>query len=137
MKTASDAVVFDASAVLAYLLAEPGSARVKADLRNCQAGRTEGWVSPVTLAEIHRRLLRSLPAPEAARAIDHLLLTPIAVAPLDRSVALLSAEWSVAAGVGLLDSIVAATAAHLHGHVLTADPDFGRFGSRVRVTFIR
>lgn len=137
MKTAAGRVVFDSSAVLAFLLLEPGAARVKAELRACQARTSEGWIAPVTLAEIHRRLRRSLDASAARRAIDHLLLTPLAPAEMDRELATVAAEWSFETGVGLFDTLVAATAARLAARVLTADPDFRRLGGRVETTFIR
>ncbi len=136
-KTGADAVVFDASAVLAFLKLERGSRSVKAELMACRAGRKAGWVSPATLGEIRRALRRHLDPGSARRAVDLLLLTPLAIAPFDRDLAELAADWSHETGVDLFDSIVAATTLRLSAAVLTADSDFKRFESRIRVAWIR
>lgn len=130
-------LVLDASAVLAYLLAERGAHHVKTDLRACQAGARRGWLSALTLAELARRLRRSLAREDAHRSLDHLLLTPLGVVPVDGEIARTAGDWAYDTGVGLADCVVAATGARLAARVLTADPDFRRLADRARIDLLR
>ena len=137
MKTAPERVVLDSSAVLAFLLMEPGGAEVKTELRACRKGARQGWLSGASVAEIHRRLRVSRDAATARREIESLCSTPIVILPVEREIAQVAADLAHETGVGLFDCFVAASAWQLGGTVITADPDFRRLGERVPVRFIR
>ncbi len=137
MKTAPERVVLDSSAVLAFLLMEPGGAEVKAELRACRKGSKQAWVSGASVAEIHRRLRVSRDSAAARRELDSFCSTPVSVLDVDREIARIAADLAYDTGVGLFDCFVAASAWQLGATVITADPDFHRLEDRVSVEFIR
>ena len=137
MKTAPDRVVFDSSAVLAFLLMERGGAEVKAELRACRKGSQAAWISAGSVAEIHRRLRVSRDSAAARYELDAFCETPVSILPVERDIAQVAADLRHETGVGLFDCFVAASAWQLGATVVTADPDFHRLEGRVAVRFIR
>ena len=113
--------VFDASAVLALMQAEPGADKLK-DLQ------PDAVVNAVNAAEVLAKLVnRGMPAAEALAAYDalHLETTPFETAMVG-----ISALY-VHKGVSLGDRCFLA-AAHRHGSGWTSDRDLGAlFGGRV------
>ena len=130
-------VVFDSSAVLAFLLLEPGGAEVKTELRACRKRSKEAWISGASVAEIHRRLRVSRDSARARHELAAFWQAPVSILPVERELAQVAADLNHETGVGLFDCFVAASAWQLGGTVVTADPDFHRLEDRVTVRFIR
>jgi ribonuclease VapC len=123
--------VFDASAVLALLFAEPGAEVAGRYLR-------DGIISAANLAEVLAKLVdQGLPLPEAIRAVAMLGLE---VAPLTEAQGQRSAEFRPASrvlGLSLGDRACLALAAERGLPALTADRAWARLDGTVEVVVIR
>jgi len=106
--------VFDASALLAFLLGEPGADLVESRLS------TGGCVGAANWSEVARKVGSVPDAWPSAR--DLLLSYPLTVEPVTR----LDAEgaaalWRPGEGLSLADRLCLALAERLHSEALTAD----------------
>lgn len=113
--TLADAVAFDAEALVAYLTGEPGSGRVAAYVAAVDADAVDGYVSPVTAAEV----VAATRGPEDAEAAEDAEVGPAFLALLrERGVESVPAAdcWEAAAalradhGLSLGDAFAVATA---------------------------
>jgi ribonuclease VapC len=124
-------VVFDASAVLVLLFAEPGAEVAGRYLR-------DGIISAANLAEVLAKLAdHGLPLPEAIRAVAMLGLE---VVPLTEAQAQRSAELrpvTRALGLSLGDRACLALAADRGLPALTADRAWAELKSAVEVVVLR
>lgn len=119
--------VFDASALLAFLRGEPGSAVVERGLHD------GGWVSAANWSEVAQKVAVEPTAWPVAR--DVLLSFELAVEPVGRDDAEAAAGlWPTASHLSLADRLCLALAARLDAEVLTADR---AWSGRPRVTLIR
>ncbi|ANY08552.1 type II toxin-antitoxin system VapC family toxin [Pseudonocardia sp. HH130630-07] len=124
-------MVLDASAVLAWLRAEPGSEVVDARL----AGAV---ISAVNLSEVHQELAQR--GVDADRTVRQLRTLGIRTEPLDAMDAIAAARlWPAtrAAGLSLGDRCCLALAARLGRPALTADTAWTALGIDVAVVAVR
>jgi predicted nucleic acid-binding protein len=120
--TLADAIVFDAEALVAFLTGEPGSDRVAAYVETVDAGRVDGYVSPVTTAAV-AAVARGLDRGETGRGFLALLA--------ERGVESVSADdcWGTAAmlradhGLSLGDAFAVATAFETGSTLLAGTDD--------------
>ena len=118
-----DAIVFDAEPLIAYFCDEPGSDTVERYVEAVE-GVADGYVSAVTLAEIHY-VVRGIDGPERADAVvDVIAESGIRRIDTDET-------WRRAADLkfrhapALGDAFALATAAHVGGTLLAgADDDY-------------
>jgi ribonuclease VapC len=116
-------LVFDAQALLAYFLDEPGAARVREMLKSVAAGQEEAWCGLVNLAEVRYVALRERPE-LADELVDWLLSIGVQPAGAD-------ATWWDAAdikaprkGMSLADAFALATAKAKRATLVAgSDPD--------------
>lgn len=116
-------LVFDAQAILALLLDEPGGPAVRSRLDAIHDREQEGWIATLNLAEIRYISLRE--GPEGPRdTVEWLRNIGVQSSSSD-------AVWELAAlikaryGVPLADTFAMATAAYRGARLVTGtDPDF-------------
>ena len=123
--------VLDASAVLAWLRAEPGAQVVDEHL-------TGAVLCAVNLAEVHQKLAQH--GVDADRAIARLRTLGIRIEPLDTADATAAAKlWPTtrAAGLSLGDRCCLALAARLGGPAITADQAWTALDLDITVIAIR
>lgn len=126
-------VVFDAEPLIAFLADEPGSRVVEEWVEQASMGEIQGYVSPITKAEVTYVALREgVPERVVAAFVDRLA---------DNGIETFAAEqcWSRAAAfkeeytVPLGDAFALVTAHETDGAVLVgADDDFDGIGDEVR-----
>ena len=124
--------VLDASALLAYLLDEPGADRVQ------QALAADALLGAVNLAEVLSKLADAGEDPEAA--MDSIGALPFELVPFDEDLALESAlirPASSSAGLSLGDRACLALGRRLGRPVLTADGAWSGLVPGLEVTMIR
>ena len=124
--------VLDASALLAYLLDEPGADRVE------QALATDAVVGSVNLAEVLSKLADAGEDPEAS--MDAIGALPLELIPFDGDLALESAllrPSTSSAGASLGDRACLALGSRLGRTVLTADRAWPGLVPGLEVTTIR
>jgi len=114
-------VVFDAEPLVAYFCDEPGSDRVEAYVEAVE-GATEGYISTVTLAEIHY-VVRSIDSREHADlAIE--ILEESGIRQVETGeVWPLAAEFKFRHAPSLGDAFALGTAAHVDGTLLVGGDD--------------
>lgn len=105
----SDAYVFDAEALVAFLYSEPGHERVESLLDDVAAEAAEGYVAELTASEVYYLVARfegddGTPTPESLRVADRDVR-----ALTRRGVALVRADWRLAGEI------------KAHGNVSLAD----------------
>ncbi|BBG02275.1 MULTISPECIES: type II toxin-antitoxin system VapC family toxin [Pseudonocardia] len=129
--TPAGPAVLDASAVLAWLRAEPGAEVVDTYL-------PAAVLSAVNLAEVHQKLAQH--GVDADRAIARLRTVGIRIEPLDVADATAAAKlWPTTrtAGLSLGDRCCLALAARLAGPAITADQAWTGLDLDVTVVAIR
>jgi ribonuclease VapC len=123
--------VVDASAALAFLLAEPGADKVAPHL-------AMGWMSAVNIAEVAHRCWRLGRDPEPY--LDRLFLAGLQVVEADLLAARLAADLERITrpyGLSLADRFCLALAMDKALPILTADRPFGRLGLPLTIVLIR
>ncbi len=119
--------VFDSSALLAFVQAEPGADTVEAELVNGGACSTASWSEVAQKIHAHGRdwsLVRAL-----LTSYD-LRLEPVTVSDAEHA----AAAWTSGSGLSLADRLCLALADRLGEGVVTADRTWGSTG---RITQIR
>ncbi len=118
-----ETVVFDAESLVAYFCDEAGSDTVETYLEAVEA-TTDGYISAVTLAEIHY-VVRSIDGEERADAVvDILAESGIRRVDTDETWPL-AADFKFRYSPALGDAFVLGTAAHVDGTLLAgADDDY-------------
>ena len=118
-----ETVVFDAEPLVAYFCDEPGSDTVETYLEAVE-GAADGYISAVTLSEVHY-VVRAIAGEERADTVVD-VLAESGIRRVDTE-----ETWPVAADVkfryspALGDAFALATAAHVDGTLLAgADDDF-------------
>ena len=135
--TKATSFVLDASAVLAWLQAEPGARAVKELLRQARAGEVTLHLGLFTLGEVLCRV-RSLQGARAEEALlPALSALPIQFVAAPLELVLRVPRYRVDAGLPYADAFVAATAESVRGTIVTADAHFRRVERLLSVRWIR
>ena len=124
--------ILDASALLAYVLDEPGAEVVE------EALAEEGSIGAVNLAEVLTKLADV--GQEPGSAMGHIGLLPIEILPFDEDLAIETARLrslTAAAGLSLGDRACLGLGRRFGGRVLTADASWRGLVDDVLVELIR
>lgn len=120
----SSAPVFDASALLALVLAEPGGPFVRSVLERAERGATPCPMTTVNWGEALYRI-EQLAGPAAVPVfIEKVDGMPIMLVDADRDLTVRAAMLKASRGMGFADAYCAALALTLGAPVLTCDSDF-------------
>ncbi len=120
----TEALVLDASAVLAHLLAEPGGHLAERALLDARAASSEHLITSVNWAEVLYRAVRTVRYPDVAEVVAALDALPVRVVDADRDLSIAAAGFKHTHRLGLADAYAAALAVLVGATLMTADADF-------------
>lgn len=123
MPGASEAWVFDTSALLCLKENEPGADEVERLLREC-GPKGRAYVCFITLMEYYYILQRRRGEPEARRGYLELKSLPLRVVESDEELGLCAARIKAQNKLSVADAWVAATAQRLEAKLIHKDPEF-------------
>jgi len=127
-------IVLDASAALAYLLAEPGAALVRQNLGS-------GVITTVNLIEVCRRLRRGLSQPQVDAVKSSLVGRLKAVEDVKQDDVSTASEiyfnFQKSHGISLGDAVCLAAGLRLNAEVWTTDAVWGSLPNAGKVRVIR
>ena len=130
------AFVLDSYAILAHLMAEQGSNRIKEVLRKAEALDIQLYGSVINLGEVFYNLFRRFPDNKAATAFALVKSWPVSWADVDESIALSAARLKSSYPIAYADCFAAAIAKRFDAAVLTGDPEFKVLKDEINVEFI-
>jgi len=128
--------VLDSFALLAYLAAEPGAARVKAVLAAAQARQAEASLSIINYGEVIYITEREQGLPAAQRAIAAIDQLPIAVIEADRKQTFAAAHVKAHHAISYADAFATALAAGVTAVLLTGDPEFRKVENLITIEWL-
>jgi len=128
--------VLDANALLVLLIDRPGAHRMTRLLEQAKRQGLRVFLSAVNWGEVFYALWRVRGEVEARRLIRRVEELPVTVVPVDRERATLAGELKMVHGLGYADSFAASLALELRATLITADPDFRKVGSKLKVEFL-
>ncbi|MBI5366169.1 MAG: PIN domain-containing protein [Planctomycetes bacterium] len=137
MTPSAKTVVLDASALLAWLLVEPGHAEVRRTLLAARKNECRAFLNLVTLGEIVYRIEQRHGAIASQRFLKGVDGLGLVLHGVSRDLAVSAGRFKLETGIPYVDAYVAATARALGGAILTADPDFRKVENRVLIQWIR
>jgi len=123
-------LVFDTRSLLKLLFDEPGGDDVSFLVAESEAGRAEGFISAITLTELWYLIFRR-DAGLAERSIQT-VLGSLDLVPIEETISIQAGKYKVAKPIPIADALIAATAAAVHGTVVTDDKDFAGLGVDAR-----
>ena len=120
--------VFDAGAILAWLLDKPGVLQVRRLIEEAMRGHSEILMSAVNFGEVYGTLLRAYDVDRASVMMRALQPLPIDLVSVDRQGALSAAAVKVKYRLYYADSFAASLAIEKKATLVTGDSDFRRLG---------
>ncbi len=129
--------VFDAGAILAWLLDKPGVLRVRRLIEEAMRGHSEILMSAVNFGEVYSTLLRAYDVDRASVMMRTLQPLPIELLPVDRQGALSAAAVKVKYRLYYADSFAAALAIERKATLVTGDSDFRRLGHGFPILWLK
>ncbi len=127
------AVVLDTSAILAYLLGEPGCEQVRQLLRQASAGSLRALLSIMTRYELRYLNLRAGGEAQADQVEERLSDLPLRVEPVDEGQLKRAAALKANGGLSVADSWIAALAAERNATLVHRDPEFEAVAQMVKL----
>ncbi len=131
-----EAVVLDSFALLAYLNAESGAARVEELLQRARRRRIHIYLSAINLGEVLYITERERGLPLAQRTLAAIEQLPIDILEATRDRVLAAAHVKAHHHLSYADAFAVAAAQELDGHLLTGDPEFASVEHLVRVEWL-
>jgi predicted nucleic acid-binding protein len=128
--------VLDANALLIFLIGRPGANRVGRLLDQAKRQGVRVFLSAVSWGEVVYSLWKARGEAEARNLVRRVGDLPLTVIATDQERANLAGELKVIHGLGYADSFAAGLAMELRATLLTADPDFRKVGSKLKVEFL-
>ncbi len=135
-RAAREVYVLDSFALLAYLNAESGAARVEALLQQARHRRVRTCTSVINLGEVLYITERERGLPLAQRALAAVEQLPIDILEATRERVLAAAHVKAHYRVSYADAVAVAAAQELGGRVLTGDPELAAVEHLVRVEWL-
>jgi len=136
LKASSKTYVFDANAILDYILDGPGSPTIERVLREAFRHDATLMISVINLGEVFYLLWRSKGEQKARQTIDDIALLPLQIIPVDLAQALKAGEFKALHKIPYADSIAAALAVAQKATLITSDRDFEKFGRRIPILWL-
>lgn len=125
--------VLDSFAVLAFLAAEEGMARVQEVLADASAGKCTALLSLINLGEVAYIIEREQGLARVHETLGMIDQMPIEVLPASREAVLAAAHIKADHPIAYADAFAVAAAQSVDGVVLTGDPEFDAVKELVRV----
>lgn len=95
-----------------------------------EAGRTEGFISAITLTELWYLISRR--DAKVADSSTQTVLGSLDLVPIEETIGIQAGKYKATKSIPIADALTAATAAAVHGTVVTDDKDFTGLGVDVK-----
>jgi ribonuclease VapC len=128
--------VLDSYALLAYLSAEPGAARLQELLALASAGRCRLCLCLINLGEVLYITERHRGLDKAQSVLALLESLPLELLEANRDLVLEAAHIKAAYQLSYADAFVVAAARRLQAVILTGDPEFAAMEQIVKVEWL-
>ena len=129
--------VFDASALLGFLLGKPSAAKVNELLKDGVRGPADILMSAVNFGEVYGVILRERGPDAAATGISAVRPLPIRVMDATPERALQAADVKAKYRLYYVDSFAAALALEHKATLVTSDSDFRKLGHGFPVVWLK
>jgi predicted nucleic acid-binding protein len=136
LKSSAKTYVFDANAILDYIMDGPGAPTIERVFREAFRHDAALMISVLNLGEVFYLLWRNKGEQKARQTIDDLTLLPLQIVPVDLPQALKAGEFKVLHKVPYADGIAAALAVAQKATLVTSDRDFEKFGRRIPILWL-
>jgi len=124
--------VLDASALVRYFQNQAGAETIEKLIDRAQREEANLSIAAVNLGEVHYTLAKSIGLDRTKIYIEALGQS-VETVPIDQEFALAAATIKFQYKLGYADSIAALLAMRRRGTLVTTDPDFIKFGKRLKV----
>lgn len=124
--------VLDANALVRYFRRTPGSITVYGLFEKAKSGQVRLFVSAVNLTEVLYVLAKYFRQDQALQYVE-IARSVVETMPVDDRVALDTAAVRIRYKLGLGDCFAAELAMRLGATLVTADPEFAKFGKRLKL----
>jgi ribonuclease VapC len=128
--------LLDSHAALRFLQREKGAEAVEQLLRRAEQGDLHLLMSEINLGEVHYILRRTQGEARGEEIFSSFLLLPIERVAADFDLVLSASKLKAELPVSYADCFAVATAMRYEATVVTGDPEFRRFESRVEIDWI-
>lgn len=131
-------IVLDAWALLAYLQREePAASRVRAELREAEAGRRELFASLINIGEVFYTIGRRKGEQVAEETLEELHQLPLTIIPPRPATVMKAARLKMRHALSYADAFAVITAQDLNGTLMTGDPEILHLKGTVTVARLK
>jgi ribonuclease VapC len=130
------AYVLDSYAIIAHFEDEAGGEKVRKVLKDAHAGKTKLYMSVINFGEIYYNTYRERGREKADEAVFMIEQLPVTIVNADIEITIEAAGLKGAHSVAYADCFAAALGIRKKAKVITGDPEFKRFGERVKVEWL-
>lgn len=127
--------VLDSFALLAHFEDEAGGEYVRKLLRLAERGKATLYLSVINLGEIYYNTMRERDVQKAEEVKFIIEQLPVTLVNADKEAALEAARLKGLFPVAYADCFAAALGIQKSAQVVTGDPEFRKFGERIRVAW--
>lgn len=128
--------VLDANAVITHYEGRNGSEKVQKILKAAANGEAEIYISVINVAEVFAALWKKHGEANARKGVQIIVASPIIVIEASLAVSIQAGEIRAKFHTGMGDSFAALSAMSKRATLVTADPDFRKFGDKLRVLWL-
>lgn len=128
--------MLDSFAILSYLQHERGAETVRDLFLQAKNENQFLLISAVNWAEVRCQVKRKIPDATWHEICNRLLVLPIHIAPVDKTLAELAGEIKMSQKMSLADCFVVALAKQKSAAIYTGDPDFRKVESEIKVAWL-
>jgi len=128
--------VLDANALVDYLQAGPGAAKVERLLAEASRQQLLLFISVLNFAEVYYLTWQRTGEEEARKTVTRLSRLPIQIIPVDLPQALKAGELKVLHKIPYVDCVAAALATIQQATLVTSDRDFEKLGRKIPILWI-
>lgn len=130
-------VVLDSYALLAFLRAEPGAAKVATLLENAGLSDAPLHMSEVNYAEVKYTIVRKNGAHRWEEIARELPALPIVFHPVTRALADVAADFKARCKLSLADAFAAALAKQQKAELVTGDLEFKPLAKEIKIIWLK
>ena len=127
---------FDANAVMCLFEGRAGADKVESLLDSAEAKNARIFLSTVNLAEIFYTIWKVHGREQARLKLQQIVSSPIQIVSADFSASIQAAELKARYRCGLADAFAASLAISKRATLVSADPDFRKFGDKLRIMWL-
>jgi ribonuclease VapC len=128
--------ILDSYALIAHFEDESGGEHVRKILKAARHGKTELYLSVINLGEIYYNTLRERGSEKAEEVKFIIEQLPINIVNADKDITIEAARLKAHHPIAYADCFAAALGILKNATVVTGDPEFKRFGKRVKIEWV-